>query len=39
MLDDELEHLDISLKEAEKLLVPRYNMNSMDEVLAAIGGG
>ncbi|AKP34360.1 GTP diphosphokinase [Yersinia aleksiciae] len=39
MLDDELEHMDISLKEAEKLLVPRYNMNSMDEVLAAIGGG
>ncbi|AJI94495.1 GTP diphosphokinase [Yersinia ruckeri] len=39
MLDDELEHMDISLKEAEKLLVPRYNMNSLDEVLAAIGGG
>ncbi len=39
MLDDELAHMYISLKEAEKLLVPRYNMNSMDEVLAAIGGG
>ncbi|MDP8727563.1 GTP diphosphokinase [Serratia marcescens] len=39
MLDNELEHLGISLKEAEKLLIPRYNMNSLDEVLAAIGGG
>lgn len=39
ILDDELSRLSISLKEAEKLLVPRYNMNSMDEVLAAIGGG
>ncbi len=39
ILDDELERLGISLKEAEKLLVPRYNMNAMDEVLAAIGGG
>ncbi|MEG1347927.1 MAG: GTP diphosphokinase, partial [Hafnia sp.] len=39
ILDDELERLDISLKEAEKLLIPRYNVNSMDEVLAAIGGG
>jgi GTP pyrophosphokinase len=39
MLDSELEHLGISLKEAEKLLIPRYNMNSLDEILAAIGGG
>ncbi|MBW7984622.1 GTP diphosphokinase [Enterobacillus tribolii] len=39
ILDDELERLGISLKEAEKLLVPRYNVNSLDEVLAAIGGG
>ncbi|SLM64350.1 MULTISPECIES: GTP diphosphokinase [Dickeya] len=39
ILDDELEHLGISLKMAEKLLLPRYNMNSMDELLAGIGGG
>lgn len=39
MLDSELEHLGISLKDAEKLLVLRYNVNSSDEILAAIGGG
>jgi len=39
ILDDELEHLNISLKEAEKLLIARYNVNSLDEVLASIGGG
>ncbi|KAB8305252.1 GTP diphosphokinase [Erwinia endophytica] len=39
ILDSELGHLDISLKEAEKLLLPRYNVNSLDELLAAIGGG
>ncbi|MBV4368845.1 GTP diphosphokinase [Erwinia sp. BNK-24-b] len=39
ILDNELDHLDISLKEAEKLLLPRYNVNSLDELLAAIGGG
>jgi GTP pyrophosphokinase len=39
LLDDELGRLGISLREAEKLLIPRYNMNSMDEVLAAIGSG
>lgn len=39
MLDSELEHLGINLKAAEKLLIARYNMNSIDEVLAAIGGG
>ncbi|ACS84659.1 GTP diphosphokinase [Musicola paradisiaca] len=39
ILDNELEHLGISLKMAEKLLLPRYNMNSMDELLAGIGGG
>lgn len=39
ILDSELDHLDISLKEAEKLLLPRYNFNSLDELLAAIGGG
>lgn len=37
--DDELEHLGISLKEAEKHLLPRYNFNDVDELLAAIGGG
>lgn len=39
MLDNELEHLGISLREAEKLLIPRYNVHSLDEVLAGIGGG
>lgn len=39
ILDSELDQLDISLKEAEKLLLPRYNVNSLDELLAAIGGG
>jgi len=39
ILDDELEHLNISLKDAEKLLIARYNVNSLDEVLASIGGG
>ncbi len=39
LLDNELDHLDISVKEAEKLLLPRYNVNSLDELLAAIGGG
>lgn len=37
--DDELEHLGISLKDAEKHLLPRYNFNEQDELLAAIGGG
>lgn len=39
ILDDELEHLGISLKDAEKHLLPRYNFNELDELLAAIGGG
>lgn len=39
ILDNELEHLGISLKAAEKLLLPRYNINSLDELLAGIGGG
>ncbi|MGE9551541.1 GTP diphosphokinase [Erwinia amylovora] len=39
ILDSELGQLDISLKEAEKLLLPRYNFNTLDELLAAIGGG
>ncbi|MGQ7789716.1 hypothetical protein ACULNC_11450 [Shigella flexneri] len=34
-----MEHLGISLKEAEKHLLPRYNFNDVDELLAAIGGG
>ncbi len=29
----------ISLKEAEKHLLPRYNFNELEELLAAIGGG
>lgn len=37
--DDELAHLGISLKEAEKHLLPRYNFNELEELLAAIGGG
>ncbi|MBJ3813800.1 GTP diphosphokinase [Shimwellia pseudoproteus] len=39
ILDDELAHLGISLKDAEKSLLPRYNFNEVDELLAAIGGG
>lgn len=39
MLDNELAHLDISLKEAEKLLIARYNVHTLDEVLAGIGVG
>lgn len=39
ILDNELNQLDISLKEAEKLLLPRYNVGTLDELLAAIGGG
>ena len=39
ILDNELNQLDISLREAEKLLLPRYNVTSLDELLAAIGGG
>lgn len=39
ILDDELERLSISLKEAEKLLMPRYNLHSFSEVLMGIGSG
>lgn len=39
ILDDELARLNISFRDAEKLLVPRYNMHSMEEVLAGIGNG
>lgn len=37
ILDSELSQLDISLREAEKLLIARYNVHSLDEVLAGIG--
>ena len=39
ILDNELNHLAVSLKEAEKVLLARYNVNSLDEVLAGIGIG
>ncbi|GFN45272.1 GTP diphosphokinase [Candidatus Regiella insecticola] len=39
IIDNELAQLDISLKEAEKWLIPRYNVNSLDEVLMAMGAG
>lgn len=39
LLDNELSQLDISLKKTEKLLIERYNVNSVDELLAGIGGG
>lgn len=39
ILDNELVHLDISIKDAEKILIARYNVHSLDEVLAGIGGG
>lgn len=39
ILDNELNQLNISVKEAESYLLPRYNMGSMEEILAAIGGG
>ena len=39
ILDNELNQLDISWKDAEKFLLPRYNMTSMEEILAAIGSG
>ncbi|MBT0722553.1 GTP diphosphokinase [Rosenbergiella collisarenosi] len=39
ILDNELSQLDISWKDAEKFLLPRYNMTSMEEILAAIGCG
>ncbi|MGL9733598.1 MAG: GTP diphosphokinase [Symbiopectobacterium sp.] len=39
ILDNELEHLGINLKAAENLLLQRYNINSLDELLAGIGGG
>ncbi|HGJ5875219.1 MAG TPA: GTP diphosphokinase [Arsenophonus sp.] len=39
ILDNQLNHLAVSLKEAEKVLLARYNVNSLDEVLAGIGIG
>ncbi|MGL9773349.1 MAG: GTP diphosphokinase [Sodalis sp. (in: enterobacteria)] len=39
LLEDELEHLSISVREAEKMLLPRCNINTLDELLASIGGG
>ncbi len=39
ILDNELSQLDISMREAEKILLPRYNVGSQDELLAMIGGG
>lgn len=39
ILDDELSKLDINFKEAEKLLLPRYNANHIDDLLASIGAG
>lgn len=39
ILDQELAHLGITLKTAEKLLLPRYNFHSVEELLAGIGGG
>ncbi|SFU27170.1 GTP diphosphokinase [Xenorhabdus koppenhoeferi] len=39
MLDNELAHLGITVKEAEKELIARYNVHSLEEVLAGIGVG
>ncbi|MFZ4213750.1 ACT domain-containing protein, partial [Pantoea endophytica] len=39
ILESELNQMDISMREAEKLLLPRYNVSSQDELLAMIGGG
>ncbi|WP_338804641.1 GTP diphosphokinase [Xenorhabdus griffiniae] len=39
MLDNELTHLGITIKEAEKELIARYNVHTLEEVLAGIGVG
>ncbi|PHM61695.1 GTP diphosphokinase [Xenorhabdus ishibashii] len=39
MLDNELAHLGITVKEAEKELIARYNVHTLEEVLAGIGVG
>ncbi|MDT9587471.1 MAG: GTP diphosphokinase [Candidatus Arsenophonus melophagi] len=39
ILANELNHLAVSIKEVEKFLLTRYNVNSLDEILAGIGIG
>lgn len=39
LLEEELEHLAMSVREAEKLLLPRYNVNTLDKLLMYIGNG
>ncbi|KLU16364.1 MULTISPECIES: GTP diphosphokinase [Xenorhabdus] len=39
MLDNELAHQGITVKEAEKELIARYNVHTLEEVLAGIGVG
>lgn len=39
MLENELGQLNISLKESEKPLLGRYNLNSIEEIFTAIGSG
>lgn len=39
ILDNELNHLGVGLKDAEKSLLTRYNVNTLDDLLVAIGGG
>lgn len=39
LLDDELAQLGIGIKKVEKLLLARYNVNHLDELLANIGSG
>lgn len=38
VLDDKLEYLGVSLKDAEKHLLPRYSFNGLDELLVVTGG-
>lgn len=39
ILENELEPLNISIKNVEKILIAKYNAHSFDEVLAGIGNG
>ncbi|OCG11403.1 GTP diphosphokinase [Gilliamella sp. wkB292] len=39
ILENELEPLNISIKNVEKILIAKYNAHSFDEVLAGIGSG
>lgn len=39
LLEEELEDLGINVREAENLLLPRYNVNTFDELLVSIGAG